>query len=235
MTFGMYLLTTTILFTGFALWLRGVVIARVRPERILEDLSREVQALVADLDRTSDHHISLLEDRISTLSGLLDRADRQIDDARMLLEHLQARPPSEPWGGAVDVSSPTAGSPGGARAIPERGPDRPGLPHGASPAGEGAGARGITTGRAGHYGDVPPGENLSEHISGDASEGELLRERNSFAEGEIRADSGEPDQRARVIELYNQGLSSDLIAARTGIAIGEVELIISLREKRLWR
>ncbi|MFA7567847.1 MAG: hypothetical protein WCY01_12515 [Alkalispirochaeta sp.] len=44
---------------------------------------------------------------------------------------------------------------------------------------------------------------------------------------DARSDT-EVDPRQQVLTLHGQGLSSDLIASRTGIAIGEVELIISL-------
>ncbi|SIQ05749.1 hypothetical protein SAMN05920897_10356 [Alkalispirochaeta americana] len=221
MTIGMYVLTTGILFFGFALWLRGVVIARVRPERILEDLSQEVQTLVADLDRTSDHHISLLEDRISTLSALLDRADRQIDDARMLLEHLQAHPLRKDWAvGARGVSELTPADPG-SDADPDSGsgPD----------SGSDAGASGSTLSEGGSFGDgVSPGTDQRLPAGAVSAPSEQQP-------GQDTASDQGSDQRAQVIALYNHGLSSDLIAARTGIAIGEVELIISLREKRLWR
>lgn len=38
-----------------------------------------------------------------------------------------------------------------------------------------------------------------------------------------------------VRRLGDQGLSSDVIAQKTGVAIGEVELILSLRRGQLWR
>ena len=42
----------------------------------------------------------------------------------------------------------------------------------------------------------------------------------------------EIDPRELVRRLHSQGLSSELIANRTGVAIGEVELIISLGANR---
>jgi hypothetical protein len=41
-----------------------------------------------------------------------------------------------------------------------------------------------------------------------------------------------PPLRERVFDLHRQGISPDLIAARTGSTLGEVELIISLGERR---
>lgn len=168
MNFGLYLLFTLFLFLAFAFWLRGLVIQRLRPERILADLKQEVQTLIADLNQAGDHNISLLEDRVSRLTDLIERADQQIDDARMFLDILENRS------------------------------------------------------------DYEPQEPLeTAQRADDVTEPDTREERSN----EDIPESG----RDAVLALYRQGLSADLISARTGVAIGEVELIISLRGKRAWR
>lgn len=164
MSFGLYAVFTLFLFLVFGFWLRRLIILRLRPERILADLNEEVRTLIADLNQTGDHNISLLEDRISRLSDLIRRADRQIDDARVMVEELDAR-----------ANVPTE-------------PDA-----------------------------LQEPEESEESEEPDALE------------------NTDQDTRTAVLALYEQGLSQDLIAARTGTAIGEVELIISLRGKRAWR
>jgi len=39
-------------------------------------------------------------------------------------------------------------------------------------------------------------------------------------------------EKNRILEMYNRGLSPDLIATRTGTSIGEVELIITLNSRK---
>ena len=42
----------------------------------------------------------------------------------------------------------------------------------------------------------------------------------------------EPDGRKEVLRLHRSGFSSTMISQRTGVPLGEVELIISLRDRR---
>ncbi len=66
---------------------------------------------------------------------------------------------------------------------------------------------------------VPFRRNQSDDVSPIAGENE-------------RNEQTPADIRRYVLVLHDQGLSNDLISARTGMAIGEVELIISLGTKR---
>lgn len=199
---GLYLTFTLFLFLAFAFWIRGLVIRRLRPERILEDLGQEVRALIADLNQAGDHNITILEDRIGRLQDLLERADNQIDDARMLLEYIETRSGNgnEYW--ATPPSERTGTDPGPAQKQ-SPGPDAVQEPE-------------------------PEAEAEAEAEAEPEAEADATR----FGET-IRSD--DQDKREAVLALYRQGLSQDLIAARTGVAIGEVELIISLRARRLWR
>lgn len=45
------------------------------------------------------------------------------------------------------------------------------------------------------------------------------------------ADSAE-DRRRQVIDLYEKGIAPNIIAARVGTTVGEVELIVSLRKRK---
>ncbi|TVR68349.1 MAG: hypothetical protein EA427_10565 [Spirochaetaceae bacterium] len=185
MSFGLYLSFTLLLFLAFAMWIRGLVVRRLRPDRILSDLNTEIRTLIAEINQAGDRNISLMEDRITRLSELIVRSDRQIDDARMMLEYLDSR-----GAGAKPADAEERGAPGNgagpaaqAPAAPEPGPPEP----------------------------SPPAPDKPE------------------------PDSPDRDTRDTVLTLHRQGLSQELIAARTGVAIGEVELIISLRGQRTWR
>lgn len=147
------------------------------------DLNREIRSLIAEINQAGDRNISVLEDRIAQLSELVDKSDRQIDDARMMLEYLDSR--------SGFAAMPPAGAPPAAAPAPEPEPAASEPPASEPPASE-------------------PAESPEE-------------------------DREDGDTRDTVLTLYRQGLSQDLIASRTGIAIGEVELIISLQGQRTWR
>lgn len=190
MNAGLYLSFTALLFFLFAAWLRSLVLRRLKPERILADLNAEIRTLIAEINQVGDHNISLLEDRVSQLSGLVQRTDRQIDEARMVLEYLESR--------REEVASSGAGNESGNGAA--GGADR----------------------------DV--GMERDAGTNHDAG-----TNRNTAPEGSVRDNTSDLNRNETVLMLYNQGLSEDLIASRTGLSQGEVELIISLRGKRTWR
>ena len=54
----------------------------------------------------------------------------------------------------------------------------------------------------------------------------------SISESEDTQDAVTPSKRERVINLYRQGISLDIIASRVGSTVAEVELIISMTEGR---
>jgi hypothetical protein len=195
-TFGLYLLLNLVFLLFFGWWLRRLIVRRLEPERILSDLEQEVQRIIQDLNAAGDQNVTLLEDRISGLRTLLQRADTQIDELdyklRALEENRDHRPDLSAYG--EDEESGQATSTAG----PAAGPGMaPGTGPAAEPPGEGEPPLVIPFRR-----DIPGGEDVPA------------------------------DNRQRVLMLHGQGLSSDLIASRTGMAIGEVELIISLGMKR---
>jgi hypothetical protein len=214
MTFGLYLLFTCFLLLGFGLWIRSLVVRRLKPERILADLNQEVRSLVAGINQAGDTNISLLEDRINRLTELVQLADRQIDAARIAVERLNES--------RIIV----------AETVPTRHDDDHVAAHVA----------------ATHL--AATGEHLATSSEQSGKETAAVASDAIDANDETVDAGGEPDEpdrydvegerspvqddRQRVIALYRQGLSEDLIASRTGIAVGEVNLIISLQGKRLW-
>ncbi len=51
------------------------------------------------------------------------------------------------------------------------------------------------------------------------------------ADGQTETDSTE-ERRRQIIDLYEKGIASNIIAARVGTTVGEVELIVSLRKRK---
>jgi len=65
----------------------------------------------------------------------------------------------------------------------------------------------------------------------------LSKKRNFLpVEDEMVKDDQENDEnlddKSRILELYNKGFSSDIIASKTGTSIGEVELVITLNSRK---
>ncbi len=75
---------------------------------------------------------------------------------------------------------------------------------------------------------------------GDDGEAPAAPERSSVAAQRPRADAGRtradaerpPDARQEVLRLHRAGFSPQIIASRVGVPLGEVELVISLGQRR---
>lgn len=221
MTFGIYLMLNVVLLLFLAIWLRRLVVRRLEPERILSDLNNEIGELVAELNQTGDHNVSVLEDRILQLRDLVADADRQIEELSALVQHVQAeRNPSEPvYTVSFSGSAPARDGESAREVSPPSSDANPGggVPTFADGGGEGRSAPGGAPGGAdaGITAGVPYRESPR-----------------SASQAGPRDHSPPPAEvlspREQVRELHQQGLSSEIIAGKTGMAIGEVELIISL-------
>jgi hypothetical protein len=51
---------------------------RLSSESLHEEMRKEVSSIIQELNRTTDRNISLIENRISLLKGILDTADKKI-------------------------------------------------------------------------------------------------------------------------------------------------------------
>lgn len=162
MGIGLTIVVTIILWLVVLVWLRSLIVRRLAPERILRDLRDEVAQLTREINRVGDQNTSLVEDRITTLKSLLNRAENLIDEAQVLLRRLEAHKD-------IAVPPPVANT---EETVP-----------------------------------------VSEYIKTETVDGE--------------------SPRLSVERLHRQGLGSEIIANRLGIAIGEVELMISLLEQRI--
>lgn len=58
----------------------------VDPKAILESIREEVDRIIVELNSTTDRNITLLEDKVQSLSTLLERADKKIGILRREIE-----------------------------------------------------------------------------------------------------------------------------------------------------
>ncbi|MEX2443575.1 MAG: hypothetical protein WD492_08220 [Alkalispirochaeta sp.] len=193
-----------VLLIFFALWVRRLILRRLEPERVLSDLSDEIGELIAELNQTGDHNVSVLEDRIMQLRDLVADADRQIEELSALVEQTQAQQsPDDP---VYTVSFSGSGSDDAF----ERGPVD-------------------TEDDSRSLWKAPRTETPTEPVD-PAQRAQPPQPTHASEPVEPRREVLSPREKVR--ELHEQGLSSEIIAGKTGMAIGEVELIISLGSGR---
>ncbi len=173
----------------------------------MAELREEVSRLVVELNQTTERNVALLEDRISGLSDLLAAADRKIALLQREIEKHDV---------GVKVYSKLAEGASSSAAPQRQGPSREtllreALPQEAPPRQE------------------PPRQEprLSVELSERVEEG---RKRTEPSAG---APSPKADVHQKVVMLSRSGFSAPLIAARVGMPLGEVELIISLERQRM--
>ncbi len=190
MSFGLYLFFTFVMFLFFGLWLRSLVVRRLKPSRLLGDIQEELNALMSDLNTAGDRHVTLLEDRINTLQRLITDADQQVDTLRQVVTYIQEDLAREVRGAQPQENASLKNEPDG------------------------------------------------DHVS--AAPEDSRTDSNDVTDSREPPEQPEPPEPYEtavetVQRLADFGLPSELIAQQTGIAIGEVELIISLQKGHSWR
>lgn len=220
------------------LYVRSRLRRALDAEGLLADLRREVSALVAELNAEADRDVTLIEDRSAELRRLLEDVERRMAvmrreastraGERAVLERLDlARAESQ----ARPAAAPTS--------EPRRSWD-PLLARGA--VGTDAPPRTVMAERGGfeadarieaHDGEAPvrpapvPAADAEPRREAGASPAEL-----PFVSFSSTPVKGRSDFREEAISLWRKGFSSDLIAARLGSTIAEVDLVVGLEEER---
>jgi hypothetical protein len=182
----------------------------------IAEIRDEVSRLLVELNQATDRNIALMEDKIAVLNEAISTADKKIGLLRRETEKhdvgsqiysrlAEGRPLRSAASPMVDFSAQTAdAAPAEAetRSVRERA-DR--------------GARGDRT--------VPAASPKADLASPKADSAPPLS-----VELSERAESA--DVRQRVMMLHRAGFSPSLIASRVGAPVGEVELIISLEQRK---
>jgi hypothetical protein len=203
----------------FAIWffLKAKIRRYLELDNLLSGVREEARALVLELNETADRNVSLVEDRMLALRELLSEVDRRIgvekreivsrDNEREVYAKLNLRRPIVP--AAARPIVPAAARP----IVPEA--ERPIAPA----------ARSILQA-------VSPSEEESAPITlslGMENQGPQRSLPEVRVTGEISAARS---RREEALDLYRRGISADLIAARLGATVAEIELLIEMEERR---
>jgi hypothetical protein len=198
----------------FAIWfaLKARVDRRLELDSLMSGVREEARALITELNETADRNVSLVEDRVKSLRELLDETDRRMglvrrelrtrESEREVFARLSARRPIVP-------PAPEA-VPAAAAAVPVPVP---------VPAAAAA--------------PRPTSEAPIEFSLGPREE-EPASERAELPEVGVSADRIEVGKsaRERAVELHRQGFSAQVIAAKVGATVAEIELMIEMEEMR---
>lgn len=214
------------------LFVRARIRKALDAEGLQEVLRRETGELVRDLNQTTDRNITLMEDSLRSLKEAVAEADRRVEVLRREAERRTQEGAVYDRLGRLRAASSGGGSGGGEAAW--RNPETPvpavrsAVP--ASPILEPAAAA-----RPGPEGaPTPAGTSPGRGYSG-INPGEAAEPRQpsipfvTFSSTPLRA---KPPLKEEVLSLNRRGISSEFIAAKLGITVAEVELIVSLEEQR---
>jgi len=175
-----------------------------------QELRDEVSRLVVELNQTTDRNIALVEDGIARLNEVLARADKKIGLLRR---------ESEKHDMGMQVYSRLAE---GRSAVGQGGTAAKGAGSAAA-----KGASSAATNGAGSAATNGAGSAATNGAG--SAEGKPF----SAGPGQARAAPAEfVDAHEQVLRLARGGFAPSLIAARVGIPLGEVELIISLERRK---
>ncbi len=222
--------------------------------QILE-IRDEVSRLLVELNRTTDRNIALIEDRITSLNELLSAADKKIGLLRRESEKHDVGTQvysrlaegrsrmKETQASAATPGGITAATPGGitvATGMPQPRQQREGQAPAGMPPAAATGMpqprqqrEGVTAGVAAGGGAPPLSVELSERPDILRLEREEMPQPRQEREGVAAGmPAGSSDLHQRVIMLHNAGFAASLIAGRVGVPLGEVELIISLQQRK---
>ena len=196
-------------------------------ESRISEIRDEVSRLLVELNQATDRNIALMEDKIAVLNEAISTADKKIGLLRRETEKhdvgsqiytrlAEGRPrraaltaPAQAEAGRVERPVTDSAEYRGAE-VRQSAPAAPPL------AVELSERAGIGGGQPADYRGVESADD-------------------GFAESPASARkyrAGAPDVRQRVMMLSRAGFSPSLIAGRVGVPLGEVELIISLEQRK---
>jgi hypothetical protein len=184
--------------------LRDRVRRATSAESRISEIRDEVSRLLVELNQATDRNIALMEDKITVLNEVISTADKKIGLLRRETEKH-------------DVGSQIYSrlAEGRRHRTAEPGPRYPAAPPRAETA-EAAKAAPDPTPLAVELSERPTAESAPRYAADSA--------------GYVGAAA--PDVRQRVMMLSRAGFSTSLIASRVGAPVGEVELIISLEQRK---
>ncbi len=212
------------------LYIRGRIHRALDSEGLRERLREEIGQLVRELNQTTDRNITLLEDAVRSLKEAVAEADRRAVVLRREAERRDREEAVYDRLGRMRRTGP-AGSEGDPSAAGPESYDRPPRtasaldrePHSAVPAGPEPSyppgrERPSSGSDAGRTVPAPASEEMPPAIPFVTFSSSPLRPK--------------PPLKDEVLSLNRRGISSEFIAAKLGITVAEVELIVSLEEQK---
>ncbi len=196
---------TVILVVVAYLVLNRNIRTRTSQQAALDEIKREVGAIITELNSTTERNIELIEDRIASLERLIEQADKRVGALRRDLATRSGE-------GGTYTRLGRSSSQGPAQATTRARAE--------SVENDGAGA------------DAGSGETRGvQDASADGGTGREARPRGAerLSEGPPAGDAS-GTVRERVRRLYLQGVPMPRIAAIVGKTVGEVELFVALDE-----
>ena len=169
--------------------LRARIRRQLELESLLDGVREESRALVLELNETADRNVSLVEDRVVALRGLLDEVDRRMGVAR---RELESRDKERRAFEQLSRRRPIV--PSAAEAIPLELAPRP-APE--PPAPKPAVSKPALDIRVAPESVVPP-----------------------------------RSKREEALDLHRRGFSAEIIAARIGATVSEIELLVDMEQRR---
>jgi hypothetical protein len=211
---------------------------RTSQERILAEFKDEVYKLISEIDGVADRDATLIEERIKVLKTLLGDVDKRIG---LHVQEMSRRRANEETYAELGRKRPRLAEPETGR---ELAPMRPaelsgevGLPAGGVRGNrpDGAARELEVVAEAGAEAGRRQRQKAASEAAAPASAGKSVAPPVSGPQvilaPEIKPKS--PPLTEQVAELYRAGFAPELIAARLGVSISEVELAIAIAEQRL--
>jgi len=193
------------------LLLRDRVRRATSSESRIAEIRDEVSRLLVELNQATDRNIALMEDKITVLNEAFSTADKKIGLLRRETEKH-------------DVGSQIYSR------LAEGRPHR--APVAAPPQAEAVRVERAVAESAEYRGAESAKYRGAEVRQPAATAPPLAVELSEHAEAMDQQRAGATDVRQRVMLLSRAGFSPSLIASRVGIPLGEVELIISLEQRK---
>ena len=225
--------------------LRARIAKALEIDGLLAEARKEARLLTIEINETTDRNITLVEDSLTSLRELLAEADRRMGVVRReagrrqvegeVYSRLGRRAPVGPT-----IPSDEDEGPGGEMPRSEG-------PGGASPVPLVFGGRraerndSATRGEAGSRGEAqprfeaavpPPASAPVPNPTAAPTPTPTAPPRRPEISHSAASVIPPRSLRERAIELYRSGFSADIIAARLGATVSEIELLVSLEEGR---
>jgi hypothetical protein len=206
----------------FGIWffLKAKIGKYLELENLLDGVREEARALVLELNETADRNVSLVEDRMTSLRELLDEVDRRIGVEKRELgaraverdvyEKLARRRPIVPIQEERIAPEPRP------RRSPEAASQAEGSPSEATQSSAQAGPQGVP---------IPLSLGAAAETQGHSREAPAV----SLSDELLFTSK---TKREEALDLYRRGISADLIAARLGATVAEIELLVEVEERR---